>query len=113
MQSREYWRESSTSVTEREITMLNPAVEVPAVQDLHRLLLLTVKQVRTLHATLSALMADVAALRRTVLQDEEDILDYKNNLLTTLETARPLVDEAMKSYDEMIQQIEESGRYCN
>lgn len=93
--------------------MLNPAVEVPAVQDLHRLLLLTVKQVRALHATVSALMADVAALRRTVLQDEEDILDYKNNLLTTLETARPLVDEAMEFYDKMIQQIEESGRYCN
>lgn len=93
--------------------MLNTAVEVPAVQDFHQLLLLTVKQVRALHATVTALMADVAALRRTVLQDEEDILDYKNNLLTTLETARPLVDEAMHSYDEMIQQIEESGRHCN
>jgi hypothetical protein len=93
--------------------MLNPAAEVGEFRDLHQLLLVTVRQVRTLHATLSALMADVAAVRRTVLQDEEDILNYKNNLLSTLETARPLVDEAMQCYDEMIRQIGDSEKFCN
>jgi hypothetical protein len=93
--------------------MLNPATEVGEFRDLHQLLLVTVRQVRTLHATLSALMADVAAVRRTVLQDEEDILNYKNNLLSTLETARPLVDEAMQCYDEMIRQIGDSEKFCN
>jgi hypothetical protein len=93
--------------------MLNPALEVREFQDLHQLLLLTVRQVRTLHATLSALMADVAAVRRTVLQDEEDVLEYKNNLLSTLETARPLVDEAMQCYDEMIEQIGDSEKFRN
>lgn len=93
--------------------MLNPAAEVGEFRDLHQLLLVTVRQVRTMHATLSALMADVAAVRRTVLQDEEDILNYKNNLVSTLETARPLVDEAMQCYDDMIRQIGDSQRFCN
>lgn len=93
--------------------MLNPAAEVGEFRDLHQLLLVTVRQVRTMHATLSALMADIAAVRRTVLQDEEDILNYKNNLVSTLETARPLVDEAMQCYDEMIRQIGDSERFCN
>jgi hypothetical protein len=43
--------------------MLNPALEVPQVQNVHELPLSTVKQVRALHAALSALMTDVAAIR--------------------------------------------------
>lgn len=88
--------------------MLDPAFEIRDVQTLHQLLVTTVQQVKTLHATVGAVMADVAALRRTVLQNPDEILDYKNNLLSTIETARPLVDEAMQSYDEMIRQIGES-----
>jgi hypothetical protein len=76
-------------------------------------LVTAVQQVKTLHATVGAMMADVAALRRTVLQDPKEMLDYRNNLLTTIETARPLVDEAMQSYDEMIRQIVESEGLSN
>ena len=73
----------------------------------------TVQQVKTLHAAVGAMMADVAALRRTVLQEPKEMLDYRNNLVTTIETARPLVDEAMQSYDAMIRQIEESEGVSN
>ena len=54
--------------------MLNPAHEVHETQDVHELLLSTVKQVRALHATLSALMTDVAAIRRTFLHDRADMV---------------------------------------
>lgn len=95
--------------------MLDPVYEIKNghAENLQRLLLLTVQQVKTLHATLGALMADVAAIRRTMLQEPEDLAQYKSNLLSTLETARPLVDEAMQSYEEMIRQIGESEELSN
>jgi len=93
--------------------MFNPVHEVQQVQNMHEYLLSTVKQVRALHATLSALMADVAAIRRTVLQGPGDLVHYKNNLRAAIETAKPIVDEAMQSYDETIRQIEESEGWRN
>ena len=93
--------------------MLNPAHEVRESQNVHDLLLSTVKQVLALHATLSALMTDVAAIRRTVLQDRGDMIHHKNNLRSAIETAKRIVDEAMQSYDEMIRQIQESEGWPN
>jgi hypothetical protein len=93
--------------------MLDPALEVRDVQNVHDLLLSTVKQVRALHAVVSALMTDVAAVRRTVLRDPGDVVHYKNNLRSAIETAKPLVDEAMQSYDDMIRQIQESEGWRN
>lgn len=93
--------------------MLASALEVREVQNLHQILLLAVRQMKTLHATLGALMADVAAIRRTVLQDSDNVAHYRNNLTATMETARPLLDEAMQSYEDMIRQIEESEELRN
>jgi len=93
--------------------MLNPALEVPQVQNVNELLLSTVKQVRALHAALSALMTDVAAIRRTLLHGPRELAHYRDNLRSAIETAKPLVDEAMQSYDEMIRQIEDSERWRN
>lgn len=93
--------------------MLNPALEVPQVENVHELLLSTVKQVRALHAAVSALMTDVAAIRRTLLHGPGDLVHYRDNLRSAIETAKPLVDEAMQSYDEMIRQIEDSQRWRN
>ena len=93
--------------------MLNPALEVPQDQNVHELLLSTVKQVRALHAAVSALMTDVAAIRRTLLHDPGDLVHYRDNLRSAIETAKPLVDEAMQSYDEMIRQMEDSEEWRN
>lgn len=96
--------------------MLNPAHEfhqAHQAQNVHELLLSTVKQVRALHATLSALMTDVAAMRRTFLQSRGDMAHYKENLRLAIETAKPIVDEAMQSYDDMIRQIQESEGWRN
>lgn len=93
--------------------MLNPAPGVHESQNVHELLLSTVKQVRALHATLSALMTDVAAIRRTFLHGRADMIRYKDNLQAAIETAKPLVDEAMQSYDDTIRQIQESEGWRN
>lgn len=93
--------------------MLDPVHEVHETQNVHELLLSTVKQVRALHATLSALMTDVAAIRRTFLHGRGEMVQYKENLRLAIETAKPLVDEAMQSYDDMIRQIQESEGWRN
>ena len=93
--------------------MLNPAIEVPDVQNVNEILLSTVKQMRAPHATLTALMTDVAAMRRTLLHGQAHLVQYKRNLRSAIDTAKPLVDEAMQSYDEMIRQIEESEAWRN
>ena len=86
--------------------MLNAALQTRDVQSLQNFLLSTVRHVKSLHATLTAVMIDVAALRRTLLDEPANDIDYKSNLRAAIETAKPLVDEAMQSYDEMIRQIE-------
>ncbi len=93
--------------------MLDPDLQVDDAQNLQGYLLLTIKQVKSIHAVLSALMADVAAVRRTLLQNPAEMAEYRNNLRSTLEIAKPLVDEAMQSYDDMIRQMEGLGELCN
>ncbi len=86
--------------------MLDSALRAQEIPDLQEFLISTLKHVRTLHATLSAVMTDVAAIRRTLLEEPKDVLQYKSNLLAAIETAKPLVNEALQSYDEMIRQIQ-------
>lgn len=93
--------------------MLNAALQSQDVQSLQNFLLSTVRHVKSLHATLTAVMTDVAALRRTLLGEPGNDVDYKTNLRAAIETAKPLVDEAMKSYDEMIREIQSLEEWRN
>jgi broad specificity phosphatase PhoE len=93
--------------------MLNTASQIQEVQSLQNFLLFTVRHVKSLHATLTAVMTDVAALRRTLLEEPGNVVDYKSNLRAAIETAKPLVDEAMLSYDEMIRQIQSLEEWRN
>ena len=69
--------------------------------------------VKSLHVTLSAVMADVAAIRRTMFEDPEKIDTYRNHLKQTIATTKPLVDEAMLSYDFLMQAISDSQQWTN
>jgi hypothetical protein len=69
--------------------------------------------VKSLHVSVGAVMADVAAIRNTVFEDPEEISLYRANLRSAVETARPVVDEAMRSYDDLMQEIVDSQQYKN
>jgi uncharacterized membrane-anchored protein YhcB (DUF1043 family) len=69
--------------------------------------------VKSLHVTLSAVMADVAAIRKTMFEDQEKIDTYRNHLKQTIATTKPLVDEAMLSYDFLMQEISDSQQWTN
>lgn len=58
-------------------------------------------------------MTEVAVIRRTFLHGRADMAHYKDNLRVAIETAKPIVDEAMQSYDEMIRRIQESEGWRN
>jgi hypothetical protein len=69
--------------------------------------------VKSLHASVGAIMADVAAIRNTVFEDPEEIATYTTNLRLAMATAKPAVDEAMHSYDELLQEIADTQQYTN
>ena len=69
--------------------------------------------VKSLHASVGAVMADVAAMRTTIFEDPEEIAQYRANLRVSLATAKPMVDEAMRSYDDMMEEIASSQQYKN
>jgi hypothetical protein len=61
-----------------------------------------IEAVKALHVVLASVMTDVAALRRTVLDDPGFAELYEKNLREASKTTRPLVAEAIAQYDEMI-----------
>jgi hypothetical protein len=68
---------------------------------------------KSLHATVGAVMADLAALRNTVLEDPGDLTGCRANLQLAVSAAKPLVNEASNSYDELLQELIASQQYTN
>ena len=64
--------------------------------------------VKLQHATLSAVMADVAAIRRTIFEDQDNIDIYNDHLKQTIEATKPLLDQAMRDYDLQLREIIDS-----
>lgn len=95
------------------VNLDSPDLNEPDGECLQEFLAVTLGHVKTLHAALTGLMTDMAALRRTMLEEPEDLAQYQANLRIAVETARPLVDEAMRSYDEMIKVLTSSERWAN
>jgi hypothetical protein len=54
-------------------------------------------------------MTEVAAIRRTVLGGPEEFAVYRDNLRAAQEIAKPVVEEAMETFDEMIWKMSENG----
>jgi len=69
--------------------------------------------VKSLHASVGAVMADVAAMRSTLFEGPDEIATYRTNLKLAVATARPMVEEAMRSYDDLMEEIANSQQYMN
>jgi hypothetical protein len=69
--------------------------------------------VKSLHVTLCAVMADIAATRKTMFDNSNNIEIYRTHLKQAIKSAKPLVDEAMLSYDSLIQAISDSQQWTN
>jgi hypothetical protein len=69
--------------------------------------------VKSLHAGVGAVMADVEAIRNTLFEDPDEIALYTNNLRLALATGKQMVDESRRSYDDLIVEMVESQQYKN
>lgn len=58
--------------------------------------------VEALHVMIVSVMADLSALRRTVLQREDLQELYEQHLRDATSMARPILAEAMECYERMI-----------
>jgi hypothetical protein len=66
-----------------------------------------VEHVKGLHRLLSTVMLDVAALRQTLLTEPSDGRVYSAKVKAGAQIAKPLLDTAMRSYNEIIQKLED------
>jgi hypothetical protein len=69
--------------------------------------------VKSLHTTLGEVMADVAAIRNTVFDDPAEIAVYRSNLKAALDSAKPMMDEAIRSYDDLLEEFAASQQWKN
>jgi hypothetical protein len=69
--------------------------------------------VKSLHASVGDVMAEVAAMRTAVLENPGDVALYQTNLKLAAATSTPMVQEAMRAYDDIIAEFAGSQRYKN
>jgi hypothetical protein len=69
--------------------------------------------VKSLHASLRVVLADIAAIRSTVFDHDEELALYKSNLKAAVATAKPIVDDALRSYDDLMEEIAASQQWEN
>jgi hypothetical protein len=93
--------------------MPNSRLEVQHRSDLRPHLEEILSCVKSLHVTLCAVMADIAATRKTIFDNSDNIEIYRTHLKQAIESAKPLVDEAMFSYDSLMQAISDSQQWTN
>lgn len=69
--------------------------------------------VKSMHVGLGAVMADVAAIRNTVFEAPGGRESYKTNLKLAVATAKPMVDQALGSYDDLLEAIADPHGWQN
>jgi hypothetical protein len=68
--------------------------------------------VKSLHAGLGAVMADVAAVRNTVFDRPGELETYKSNLKLAA-GATPMVDQTLGSYDDLLEELADPHGWRN
>jgi hypothetical protein len=97
----------------KEFAMSKLQLEPQEKMDLLAYLDALLGRVNSLHASVGAVKADLAALRNTVFDDPEEIARYRANLRSAVSTARPIVDDATRLYDDLLQEIADSQQFPN
>jgi hypothetical protein len=68
--------------------------------------------VKSLHVGLGAVMADVAAIRNTVFDGPGERETYKSNLKPAAR-AKPMVDQALGLYDDLLEELADPNGWRN
>jgi hypothetical protein len=82
-------------------------------KELSEALVRAFKHIRAMHAILAALMIDVAAIRKVVLKGPKPLRRYRHALATETDKVKPLIDTAMRAYDEELLQLRSCSLWRN
>jgi hypothetical protein len=82
-------------------------------EDISETLAVAFQHIRALHATLSAVMIDIAVLRRFVLKSPKTSRQYHQMLAREVAKSKPLVTTAMRAYEEEIMHIRSNCQWKN
>ena len=82
-------------------------------KELSEALVRAFEHVRAMHAILAALMIDVAALRKVILKGPKPLRRYRQALATEADKVKPLIETAMRAYDEELLQLSSSSVWRN
>ena len=85
--------------------MVDPVLEVDLENRLQNHRILTLEHLKAFHLTVSALMVELAAIRRATLQTKKSKSQYKLNLARAMREAKPLLEEAARSFDDQISSV--------
>jgi len=69
--------------------------------------------VKSLQASNAAILADVEAIRNEVFDDPEEVAQHRANMRLAVSTDKPVADEAVYPYDELMLGIAETQQYDN
>ncbi len=81
-------------------------------KELSEALVRAFKHVRAMHAILAALMVDVAAIRKVVLKGPKPLRRYRQ-ALTEANKVKPLIETAMRAYEEELLKLTNSTPWHN
>lgn len=93
--------------------MENPTSEVDIVNRLQNHMILTLEHLKAFHLTVSTLMVELAVVRRTTIVTEKARSQYKLNLAKAMREARPLLEEAARSFDDHINSVNSQMQASN
>lgn len=85
--------------------MEDPALEVDIVSQLENHMVRTLEHLKAFHLAVGTLMVELAAVRRTTLVTEKARSQYQLNLAKAMRQAKPLLEEAAKSFDDEINSV--------
>jgi hypothetical protein len=83
----------------------DPALEVDIVNRLENHMMHTLEHLKAFHLTVSTLMVELAAVRRTTIVTEKASSQFKLNLANAMRQAKPILDEAARSFDDQINSV--------
>ncbi|HET6930627.1 MAG TPA: hypothetical protein VFI45_09930 [Candidatus Acidoferrum sp.] len=90
---------------EKGLSVEDPAQEMDLVNRLENHMLQTLEHLKAFHLTVSTLMIELAAVRKTTIVTEKAQSQYKLNLAKAMRQARPLLEEAARSFDDQINSV--------
>lgn len=85
--------------------MEDQALEAELLNQLQNHMTQTLEHLKAFHLTISTLMVELAAVRRTTITTRKVRSQYKVNLAKAMRQARPFLEEAARSFDVQINSV--------